>query len=92
MAGKSIEDDLNQLREDLAALSRDVKEIAAQRADSEQAAMRERLETLRAKGKEAAAKAGEGIEAVEDQIARHPFSSVLVAFGAGLILGRLLDR
>ncbi|MGF1610967.1 MAG: hypothetical protein ACFCUQ_16305 [Kiloniellales bacterium] len=92
MAGKTIEDDLSQLREDLAALARDVKDLAAQRADAEQAAMKERLETLRAKGKDAAAKAGEGIDAVEDQIARHPFSSVLVAFGAGLILGRLLNR
>jgi ElaB/YqjD/DUF883 family membrane-anchored ribosome-binding protein len=92
MAGKSIEDDLGQLREDLAVLAKDVKNLASQQVSAEQAAMKERLEAVRVKGKEAMAKAGEGIDAVEDQIVKHPFSSILVAFGAGLILGRLLDR
>lgn len=92
MAGKTIEEDLSKLREDLAALAKDVKEMGAQRAEAARAASDERLEALRAKGKEAMSKAEEGIDAVEGQIVKHPFGSVLVAFCAGLIFGRLLDR
>ena len=41
---------------------------------------------------EASRRGREGVAAVEQQIEERPFISVLVAFGIGVAIGRLIDR
>ena len=41
---------------------------------------------------EASRRGREGIAAVEQQIEERPFISVLVAFGIGLVIGKLINR
>jgi ElaB/YqjD/DUF883 family membrane-anchored ribosome-binding protein len=42
--------------------------------------------------KEASRRGREGVAAVEQQIEERPFISVLVAFGIGLVIGKLINR
>lgn len=93
---KQLKDDAARLRDDLESLARSILE--AGKAGSSEA--RERLETEARKRLEqlkhvagAAREKGERArETVESQIKERPITSVLVAFGAGLLLGKLLDR
>jgi ElaB/YqjD/DUF883 family membrane-anchored ribosome-binding protein len=41
---------------------------------------------------EASRRGREGVAAVEHQIEERPFISVLVAFGIGLVIGKLINR
>lgn len=93
---KHVKDDVSRLREDLASLAQSVLE--AGKAGSQEARerleveARKRLEQLKSAASTAKAKGEQAVEGVETQIRERPIAAVLVAFGAGLILGKLLDR
>jgi len=85
---KSAEDlraDLEQLREDMGAMMKTVTRMASN-------GQREGLDKLKQASGLAADQARQGVEVAEQSISRHPFTSVLVAFGAGLLIGKLIKH
>ena len=83
---KSAEDlraDLEQLRDDMAAMMKTVAKMASN-------GQREGLDRIKQAGTVAADQARQSVEVAEQSIAKHPFASVLVAFGVGLVLGKLI--
>jgi ElaB/YqjD/DUF883 family membrane-anchored ribosome-binding protein len=85
---KSAEDlqaDFEQLREDMSALMKTVTRMA----DNGQ---REGLAKIKQAGAAATDRARHGIESAENTIVQNPLTSVLVAFGGGLLIGKLLSR
>ena len=81
--------DLDALRGDLAQILDTLKIKTTNRAESEIDAMRKRIERLagdvQSTGRDTA-------RAVGEQIEERPFTSLAMAFAAGLALGRLFDR
>lgn len=85
---KSTEDlqaELEQLRDDMAALMKTVSRVA----DNGQ---REGIAKLKQAGTAATVQTRRGIETTEKAIVQNPFASVLGAFGVGLLLGKLINR
>lgn len=85
MVAKDIDDELKQLREDLAALAKDVKNIASKGAAAGEAAAKEGLEDLQAE-------AESRLAALEGEVVKRPLTSLMIAFCAGMIFSKLLDR
>ncbi len=73
------------MRADLAQVTATLKKIAGDGADMASA----RVRAAAAEGRD---RARQGAEAIEGQIEDHPFTSVAVSFGVGLVLGRLLSH
>ena len=95
-----IKKDLNQLRDDLASLTRAVTEnqkdnISGLR-DEIRRESREALRKVKNKGNEALDRAkdagDQAIHGVEHQIEERPFLSILLMFLAGILVGKMLDR
>ncbi len=85
---KSTDDlqaELEQLRDDMSALMKTMSRVA----DNGQ---REGLAKLKQAGTVATEQARHGIETTEKTIVKNPFASVLVAFGTGLLIGKLVNR
>jgi ElaB/YqjD/DUF883 family membrane-anchored ribosome-binding protein len=93
---ESLRADINRLREDLATLTRHVRETAGEQVSAAGQRAREYADDARERASEAAAKgrarAARSAEAVESQIEDHPFTSITVAFGIGLLIGKLMSR
>lgn len=102
---ETLKAEVAKLREDLASTARTAAtlgkhglEAAKERAGSAYEAGRERLaetaDAARQRANDAARyareKGREGVERAESTIQDHPFSSVAIAFGAGLLLGAIL--
>ncbi len=92
----SLKDDLGQLRQDMVALTRAL-------ADSAEGGAREVAERVRTMAVKTQAEAGrlsraalaqgeQGFDAVAAQIEQRPLTSILISFGVGLVIGKLLDR
>ena len=81
---EELRNEMKQLRSDLAQVTATMKKIVGDGADL----ATDRVKAATAQGR---AKAREGAEAVEAQIEEHPFTSVAISFGVGLLLGRLLS-
>lgn len=91
-----LKSDLRTLREDFAKLGKDVvsatRHGASSAGDAARAEAQRRLEQLgdawdTTKERGAAAK-----HDVERRIEEHPFASVMIALGVGVVIGKLLDR
>lgn len=89
-------DDSNQdteaLRKDLDALRKDLKELADDVRSSGEQHAQESLEQMRQYYSDLRQQAGKRGKEVSDEIEARPFTSVLAAFGIGLVLGRLFGR
>lgn len=103
MANQAVDQELETLRGDLNTLRSDVRKLtedlsraaqtgaaaASEEAQAELKRLRADLDDLyqraRSKGKAS-------LESVEEQVERNPLASLAVAFGVGLLLGKLLDR
>lgn len=88
-----------KLINDLKAVARDTEELLRATADSagEKAAeLRERLNTVLTSAKSACQrleqKASAGAENTDRAIREHPYESIGIAFGVGLLLGVVLGR
>ncbi len=92
----SLRDELSQMRADLASLSKTIGELTT-------LGVAEGLSDLQKAGKTVQRKVSKVIEdadalrqtgmtAIEEQISARPLSTVALAFGVGLLLGKLLDR
>ena len=85
---KSAEDlraDLEQLRDDMGAMMKTVTRMATN-------GQRESAQRLKEVGGVAADQARQSMEVAEQSIVKNPFTSVLVAFGAGLLIGKLIKH
>lgn len=82
MAERSLDKEFDVLKNDLGALKDDLANISRQLAKKGAA----EVDAALTNGK---AKVEAGIGAVEGQVVAHPLSSLLVAFGAGILLAKL---
>lgn len=103
MATETKQNDVDALRKDiddlkaaLAELSKDVKSSAEAREHRFAEAARSKIEDIEHGAadfaKRAADRGRQSAEAVENTVRERPVQSLLVAFGAGLLLAKLLDR
>lgn len=82
---EAIKKDMEQLRRDLSALTEAFKRNSQQRTQAGVEHARERFGEARLQAEGQAEQVGE-------QIKQRPFTSVLTAFGAGLLIGKIITR
>ncbi|MFA0888387.1 MAG: hypothetical protein ACC613_04705 [Synergistales bacterium] len=81
---ESLKGELGKLRTDLEELKGPVKGIACALKENLAEALGSGFEKAKVSGKKA-------VEVVETTVEEKPLQSVLVAFGVGLLLGKLID-
>jgi ElaB/YqjD/DUF883 family membrane-anchored ribosome-binding protein len=84
-----VKDDLVKLREDIAKLSNALKDVTSETVHDQVNHLKSRFDTITG---EAWEHSREALDDLTDRIEERPLASVLIAFGVGLLLGRLLDR
>jgi ElaB/YqjD/DUF883 family membrane-anchored ribosome-binding protein len=77
-ANRNLEEELDTLKAGLDTLRKDISSLASSFGDTAT--------------NEASRGGREGVSAVEHQIEERPFISVLVAFGIGVVIGKLINR
>lgn len=107
MEAKSPQDDYNQVKQDLQELRNDLAKLTRTVSDSQKSNIsslrdeirresREAFDQVRRKGDEAldrARNAGDkAVHDVEHRIEERPFLSILIMFLAGILVGKLFDR
>lgn len=86
--GNDVEDlkaEFANLRSDVSELTETVRHMSSEKAERG----RERLRQTAARSR---AQARETVETVETGISERPLTSIATAFGAGFVIGKLLDR
>lgn len=87
--------DLSELRTDINDLVRMLRDTGGEAADNWRDNLRQefrnRSEQLRREAENLRARGAQGVEQFEDGVGRHPYSSLVTAFGVGFILSKLLD-
>jgi len=95
-SNEALEQEVKDLRQDVAALRKALREEAAKRKETTRAkleeAAAENVERLRSAAHEAGGKAQEQLDELEKRIEANPVPSVLFALLIGFVLGRLLGR
>jgi ElaB/YqjD/DUF883 family membrane-anchored ribosome-binding protein len=93
---EALQADFSRLRGDLAALTKTIGEQSKRRAANGAENLKEMgnraAGQVRAMAAEANALKDAGLEATARQVSEHPVSSLLIAFAAGVLLGKLVDR
>ena len=84
-----LKDDLVKLRGDIANLSAALKETTSETVHEQVEAIRARLDGIAG---DARVQGRQALDGLADQIEERPLASIMVAFGVGILLGRLLDR
>ncbi len=96
MTSRDIEGDYEQIREDLAKLRADLASLGVTLKDATSGTVTDQIAQIRARiddlTDEAQQRGRAKLDELTDQIEQKPLTSMLVAFGAGLLIGRLLDR
>lgn len=82
---QELQTQLNNLREDLAEITKTVKQISSERAHSGQ----QRLHDVAERSRESLR---HSLQTARGEIEHRPYTGMAVAFGAGLAIGKLLDR
>lgn len=85
----TVKEDLAKLRADLANLSTALKDATSDTVQDQIAQIRGRIDDLTG---EAKIQGRQTLDDLTTRIEEKPLASVLVAFGVGLLIGRLLDR
>lgn len=85
MADRSIEKEFDVLKNDLGTLKEDVANIAKLLARKGQAQFNDALDSSKARVQA-------GVEVLENQITARPLTSLLVAFGIGILLGKITQK
>jgi ElaB/YqjD/DUF883 family membrane-anchored ribosome-binding protein len=88
--GTNMSEDVQALKEDLAQLRADLGSLTGKAAHQAKVMGRERLEQMRHALAAAKAKGGAAVEGTQHQIEEHPWAAVAIAFGVGLVVGKLL--
>ncbi len=91
-----LQDDIEKLRADLSSLTKTMKDLGGSALEDAQNLGAEKLEELRGEIERASGRVrrqGEAsIAEVERTIKEKPLLSLLAAFGAGMLITRLMDR
>jgi ElaB/YqjD/DUF883 family membrane-anchored ribosome-binding protein len=82
---KAIEKELEALKEDLASVKNDLRDLV----DSLVGRAKSETEDIT---RNARKNIRYGVNSVEDSIEKNPFTTVLIALGVGMILGKVLSR
>ena len=85
MAEKTVEKELDALRADFDRLRHDIAGIAKAIGRNGAKAVDDLTDTAVERGRD-------GVAAIERQISERPMATVMVAFSAGMLLGKFLDR
>jgi ElaB/YqjD/DUF883 family membrane-anchored ribosome-binding protein len=85
----AVKDDLAKLRADITNLSAAIKELTSDRLHEQIDSLKGRIDRVTHDAKDQGRQA---LDDLADHIEERPVSSVLIAFGAGILLGRLFDR
>jgi ElaB/YqjD/DUF883 family membrane-anchored ribosome-binding protein len=85
----AVKDDLARLRADVANLSAAIKDLTSERVHDQIDSLKGRIDRLTSDAKDQGRQA---LDDLADRIEERPVSSVLIAFGVGILLGRLFDR
>ena len=106
-ANRNLEEEFDTLKAGLDTLRKDISSLVSSFGDAATDEVKTRGRRTRAAVGRATDRAGEvwddatneasrrgreGVAALEHQIDERPFLSVLVAFGIGVVVGKLLDR
>ena len=106
-ANRNLEDEFDTLKAGLDTLRKEIGSLASSFGDTATDEVKTRGRRARAAVGRATDRAGEvwddaaneasrrgreGVAAVEHQIEERPFISLLVAFGIGVLIGKLIDR
>jgi ElaB/YqjD/DUF883 family membrane-anchored ribosome-binding protein len=96
MTTAKIDGDLDTVREDLAKLREDVANLATSLKGATSEALHEQIDAVRERidrlSGEARQQSRRTLDDLTDKIEERPLASILVAFGVGILIGRLLDR
>jgi ElaB/YqjD/DUF883 family membrane-anchored ribosome-binding protein len=85
----TLKADFSKLSSDLANLTEVLRDLTGQGAQ----ASFDKLRAAAGNGVDAAAAHGrDGVAAVMQQVRERPLASILVCFGLGLVIGKLIDR
>ena len=91
-----LKDDITALRADLSSLTKSMKAMSNSAVEDVQALGAEKLDELRAEIERASGevrKKGEAsVAEIERAVQERPLMSLLAAFGAGMLITRLMDR
>jgi ElaB/YqjD/DUF883 family membrane-anchored ribosome-binding protein len=85
----AVKDDLAKLRADITNLSAAIKELTSDAVHDQIDSLKGRFDRLTDDAKNQGRQA---LDDLADHIEERPVSSVLIAFGVGILLGRLFDR
>src|ERR1051326_9435522 len=85
----AVKDDLAKLRADIANLSAALKELTSDTVHDQIDSLRGRIDRMTHDAKDQGRQA---LADLADRSEERPVSSVLIAFGVGVLLGRLFDR
>ena len=107
VANRNLEEEFDTLKAGLDTLRKDIGSLVSSFGDAATDEVKTRGQRARAAVGRATDRAGEvwddatnqasrrgreGVAALEHQIEERPFISVLVAFGIGLVIGKLINR
>jgi ElaB/YqjD/DUF883 family membrane-anchored ribosome-binding protein len=84
-----VKDDLAKLRADIANLSAALKDLTSETVHDQIDSLKGRIDRVTHDARDQGRKA---LDDLAGHIEDRPVSSVLIAFGVGIILGRLFDR
>jgi ElaB/YqjD/DUF883 family membrane-anchored ribosome-binding protein len=95
-SGEALQADLAQLREDVISLTKAVGNLVGGTGNTAWEQVRETGERLQHRVAKTASEAGEvydsSLTSLSQQITARPLTAILLAFGAGLVLGKIADR
>jgi len=85
----TVKDDLAKLRGDIASLSHALKDVTSDTVHEQIAAIRNRIDNMT---DDAKSQGRQRLDNLTDQIEEKPLTSVLIALGVGVLIGRLFAR
>ncbi len=96
MTARNVEGEFDTLKDDLGKLRADVSNLSSALKDVTSDTVREQIDMIRARIDSIAADAKlQGRASLDDltgRIEERPLASILIAFGAGVLIGKLFDR
>lgn len=84
-SNEELQKQLNALREDFASLTNTLKDMSSDYAQHGQARVKDAADKVQQQARDSYGR-------VQSEVESHPMSSVAIAFGIGLVLGKILDR
>ena len=96
MTSHDVEGEFGAVKDDLAKLRADIANLSAALKDLTSETVHEQLDSLKGRidraTHDARDQGRQALDNLADHIEERPVSSVLIAFGVGILLGRLFDR